>query len=103
MADWMSTPAEGNFEHTVATVPDSIFQMELRDGGGAGGFAVIGSAKVGNRASTSPVMLRVPEPLRAELRNRTTGAEQTVILALVEYALNQLIRDGKTLVVKNKG
>ncbi|MGZ3241552.1 MAG: hypothetical protein ACXWJK_15080 [Burkholderiaceae bacterium] len=48
------------------------------------------------------VMVRLPLTLRSRLEEQTAGSMSVTICALVEYALDQLEKEGKAIVVANR-
>lgn len=93
--------AAENFAGIVTTAPESIFKLTITEDGGQ--FRVFGKARIGSsKVPVKQVLLKMPEYLKDKIGQASMGHEQTVCLGLIEFALLQLEKEGKTLVVENK-
>ena len=101
MVDWIhdEKAVESNFKNSVPTSADSIFKMRTED---RGSYLVLGQAKLNSKISFSQVDLRMPDTLKNEVEKNYMGHSHTVFLGLIEFALNELRRQNKTLIVEKK-
>lgn len=77
------------FLHTVTTRPP-------------GGATASCNGKIPATEST-PTVVRIPDALRARLNSSTVGPTTNVVVALVDWALDQLEQNRQALVSNNRG